>query len=115
MIVGLSSSVNYKTYLYADYGLTIPTLATLPSAINYIVVYSDNTNVYKVLDNTILDVVDKETVLPCSGVYNAPTDHRYIVTAYSSDAYVTADKARALTESEQIFYLANGNNENKTY
>lgn len=105
---GLSSATSYKTYLYANYGITIPSLATLPAAIQYIVVYYDDTNVYKVLDDTVLDTVNAETVLPCSGVYNDSTYHRYIVTAYSSSAYVNADKARALTETEQNFYVQNG-------
>ena len=105
---GFSSSTSYKTYLYANYGVTIPTQATLPAAIQYIVIYYDNTNVYKVLDNTVLDVVDTEMVLPCSGVYNSGSTHYYIVTAYSSSAYVFADKARALTETEQNFYITNG-------
>lgn len=105
---GLSSAVSYKTYLYADYGIAIPTLATLPSAINYIIIYYDSTNVYKVLDGTVFDVVSKETILPCSGVFNDSTNHRYIVTAYSSSAYVNADKARALTKTEQDFYIQNG-------
>lgn len=105
---GLSSATSYKTYLYADYGITIPQQATLPAAIQYIVVYFDSTNVYRVSDNTVVDTVNKETVLPCSEVYNDSTYHRYIVTAYSSSAYVNADKARALTETEQNFYIQNG-------
>lgn len=105
---GLSAAVSYKTYLYADYGVAISTLATLPAAIQYIVIYNDSTNVYRVLDDTVLDTVNQEDVLPCSGVYNDATDHYYIVTNYSSEAYVTADNARALTETEQTFYLENG-------
>lgn len=105
---GLSSSVFYKTYLYANYSLSIPTLATLPVAIQYIVIYYNNTSVYKELDNTLLDVVQKERILPCSGVYNSGSVHKYILSAYSDVAYVFANGARALTESEQDYYLKNG-------
>jgi hypothetical protein len=105
---GFSPATSYKTYLYANYGITIPSQATLPTAIQYVVIYYDDTNIYKVLDNTVLDVVNTEMILPCSGVYNDGSTHYYIITAYSSSAYVFADKARALTETEQNFYITNG-------
>ncbi len=105
----LSSSAHYKTCLYANYGITIPSIATLPYGIKYIVIYYDSTNVYKVSDNSVLGTVSKETILECSGVYNNGSTHYYIITNNSVSAYITSDKARSLTESEQIYYLTNGN------
>ena len=100
---------SYKTCLYANYGITIPSIATLPVGIQYVVVYYDNTNIHKVSDDTVITVVPKETVLECSGVFNEGTTHYYIITGYSSSAYVLASNARSMTESEQSFYLLNGN------